>query len=54
LKEKYSHRISEALVTLVVLCLGLRLATWLVEPLLPALIVMCVVAAVLVVATSRR
>ena len=48
------RRISEALVTLVVLSLGLRLAMRLVEPLLPLLIVMGVVVSVLLIATSRR
>ena len=51
---KQGHRISEAITTVVAVCLGVRLAAWLVEPILPALVTLCVVAAVLLVATSRR
>ena len=51
---KQGRRITQAITTVVVVCLGVRLAAWLVAPILPALVVLCVVAAVLLMATSRR
>jgi CHASE2 domain-containing sensor protein len=54
MKEKYRPRIREALITVILLCLGLRLASWLIAPLVPLLIVLGVVVTVLLVATSRR
>jgi CHASE2 domain-containing sensor protein len=52
-KGKLGSRVAESLATLFVLCLGLRLAMWIIEPLLPLLIVLGVVVAVLLIATSR-
>ncbi len=51
---KYRPQIREALVTVILLCLGLWLASWLIAPLVPLLIVLGVVGTVLLIATSRR
>jgi len=51
---KPGRRITEAITTVVVVCLGVRLAAWLVAPILPFLVALCVVSAVLVMVTSRR
>jgi CHASE2 domain-containing sensor protein len=51
---KPARRLSEAITVVVVVSLGVRLAAWFIEPILPALVTLCVVAAVLLMATSRR
>jgi len=53
-RVRLGSRITEALATLCVVCLGLSLAMWLIEPLLPLLIVLGVVISVLLIVTSRR
>jgi hypothetical protein len=54
LKERFTLRIREALTTLLLLCLGLRLAAWLIAPLVPVLIVMGALTTALLIATSWR
>lgn len=41
-----SHRVLQALGLILLVCLGVRVAAWLIEPILPALGVLVVLAAV--------
>jgi CHASE2 domain-containing sensor protein len=51
---RLEHRITQAITVIVVVCVGVRLAAWLIAPLLPALGVLFVIAAILAVVTKGR
>jgi CHASE2 domain-containing sensor protein len=51
---RLEHRITQALTVIVVVCVGVRLAAWLITPLLPALAVLFVFATILAVVTKDR
>lgn len=51
---KVDHRITQALTTVVAMCVGVRLAWRLIAPLWPALVVLFAVVAILVIATKGR
>lgn len=52
--KKLGHRVTQALITVVAVCAAVRLAAWLLAPLMPLLGVLVVIAGVLLVATRGR
>ena len=51
---RLGHRITQDLAVIVVVCVGVRPAAWLIAPLLPARGVLLVIAAILAVVTKGR
>ena len=51
---KVGQRIARALTTILVVCLGVRLAAWLVAPLLPPILIGCVLVSIVMVVLGRR
>jgi CHASE2 domain-containing sensor protein len=52
--KQLGHRVTQALVTVIVVCAAVRLAAWLLTPLMPLLGVLVVITGVLIVATRGR
>jgi hypothetical protein len=51
---RFLHRITSALLTVLAVCVCIRVADWLLAPLVPLFIVLCVLVAVFITATRWR